>query len=399
MEKRFDFTMWVYAPINEFTPDEVDVWADCGMTVPMTPAVRHDNVGSLTPYLERAEKREIKLIANVTDVGYGDYLALGEEEYRKRVEGIVDKIGHYKALYGLYVGDEPQGGEPIEAAYNCIRVNREIAPHLTPFLNYRGGTVGFSKDDLGGRTPGEWMKRVREETGIDVFTFDEYSQMVNDGGGKTIFFETVSTMIEMGKESGCDVWGCLLSSGHHVFAAPNETDIRWQINMSAALGLRGIMWFRFYDRVGANELVGSPVDEYGNKTEAYWAMLRCQRRFSDNYGEIFMKLRHKKTYAVKSDRGVFPEFTEGTHELIRSIRPDDEAIVSFFEDEDGVEYLCVVHAVTKHYGVVRIAHDAEKCSLTEVRLNGKQCGKVGDDGDGEYYFLPAGLKLLRIDRK
>ena len=55
MEKRFDFTMWVYAPINEFTPDEVDVWADCGMTVPMTPAVRHDNVGSLTPYLERAE--------------------------------------------------------------------------------------------------------------------------------------------------------------------------------------------------------------------------------------------------------------------------------------------------------------------------------------------------------
>ena len=26
MEKRFDFTMWVYAPINEFTPDEVEYY-------------------------------------------------------------------------------------------------------------------------------------------------------------------------------------------------------------------------------------------------------------------------------------------------------------------------------------------------------------------------------------
>ncbi|MBR3423529.1 MAG: hypothetical protein IKN50_06060 [Clostridia bacterium] len=399
MNKKFVFSMWTYNDVSEFTPDEVDVWADCGMNVPMSPAVGLENVGTLSPYLDRAEKRGIKLIANVAGIGYSDYMRLGEEAYTERVEQVVDRIGHYPALYGFYVGDEPQGGDQIEAAYNCIRINKKAAPDLTPFLNYRGGTVGFSKEELGGRTPGEWMKRVHDETGIDVFTFDEYSQMVNDGGGKTIFFDTAGTMSDMGKESGCDVWGCLLSSGHHVFAAPNETDIRWQINMSAALGLRGVMWFRFYDRVGANELIGSPIDEYGNKTEAYFAMLRCQRRFSDNYGEIFMKLNHKKTYAVKSDRGVFPEFTEGDHELIKSIRPEDEAIVSFFEDENGVEYLCVVHAVTKHYGVVRIAHDAEKCSLTEVRLNGKQCGKVGDDEGGEFYFIPAGLKLLRIDRK
>ena len=399
MNKQFAFTMWVYAPINEFTPDEVDVWADCGMTVPMTPEVGFDDVSALSPYLDRAEKRGIRLIANVTGIGYKDYMRLGEEEYTRRIGDLIDSIGSHPALYGFLVGDEPRGGEQIEAAYNCIRVNKKLAPHLTPFLNYRGGTVGFSKEDLGGRTPGGWMKRVREETGVDVITFDEYSQMVNDGDGKTYFFETAGTMSEMGKEAGCDVWGCLLSSGHHVFAAPTETDIRWQINMSAALGLRGIMWFRFYDRVGANELFGSPVDEYGNKTEAYYAMLRCQRRFSDNYGEIFMRLKHKRTYAVKSGRGIFPEFTEGCHDLIKSIDPNDETIVSFFEDESGVEYLCVVHGVTKYYGVVTIVHDEKKCDLTEVRLNGKQCGKVGDDEDGKFYFIPAGLKLFRIDRK
>ncbi len=48
---------------------------------------------------------------------------------------------------------------------------------------------------------------------------------------------------------------------------------------------------------------------------------------------------------------------------------------------------------------MKIAHDEEKCTLTEVRLNGKQCGKVGDDEDGNFYFIPAGLKLFRIDRK
>ena len=74
MEKRFVFTMWVYAPINEFTPDEVDMWADCGMTVPMTPKIeKGDDVGLLAPYLDRAEKRGVKLIANGEGIAFDDY--------------------------------------------------------------------------------------------------------------------------------------------------------------------------------------------------------------------------------------------------------------------------------------------------------------------------------------
>ena len=79
MEKRFVFTMWVYAPINEFTPDEVDMWADCGMTVPMTPKIeKGDDVGLLAPYLDRAEKRGVKLIANVEGIAFDDYQRMGE---------------------------------------------------------------------------------------------------------------------------------------------------------------------------------------------------------------------------------------------------------------------------------------------------------------------------------
>ena len=35
MSNYFKFTMWTYPPLSQFTPDEVDVWADCGMTAPM----------------------------------------------------------------------------------------------------------------------------------------------------------------------------------------------------------------------------------------------------------------------------------------------------------------------------------------------------------------------------
>lgn len=402
MNDRFVFSMWTYNDLEEFTPDELDKWVECGMTIPMLPKTfisKHDPK-LLIPWLDRAEKLGVKVIVNYWDMCYKDYIRLGEEEYTRLIAPLYDAIGSHPAVYGFYVGDEPLGGEQIEAAFNCVRINKKLAPHLTPFLNYRGGTVSFSKEDLGGRTLGEWMKHVRDETGTTDICYDVYSQMINDGGGKDGFFKILGRMCDAGKEAeDSEVWACLLSSGHHVYAAPNETDIRWQINMSAALGMRGVMWFRFYDRVGANELFGSPIDEYGNKTEAYYAMMRCQRRFTDNYGEIFMKLKHKKTFAARSERGIFPEFTEGCHELIRSIKPNDEAIVSFFEDDKGVEYLCIVHGVTKYYGVVNIVHDADKCTLTEVRLNGKQCGKVGDDENGEFVFIPAGLKLLRIDRK
>ena len=401
MARKYPFSMWVYNDIDEFTPDEIDMWVECGMTIPLTPSVGRKDVGKLIPWLDKAQQKGVKLIANVRGFDYGTLIRIGEEEYGKRLREVLDVIGDHPALYGLWMGDEPGGAENMEATRRCIAINKKMAPHLTPYINYSGNTVTYGPDVLDGHDLKGWMKTVADESGSREFCFDVYDQTVNDNGGKTNFMATVRDMVEAADYADCEAWGCLLSSAHHVFHAQSEIDLLWQINAAATMGLKGVLWFRFYDRASVIEYCGSPIDEFGNKTEAYYGMMRAQRRFNNHYGEIFMRLRHKKTYEIKSDRGVFPEFRPGDHELIRSITPNDETMVSFFEDEDGTEYMVIFHTITKYYGVVNVKFDDERCDLYRVTNNGaseSRCRNQDDDSEADT-ILPASIAMFKIVRK
>ncbi len=395
--------MWTYNDIGEFTPDELEVWADIGMTVPMLPSavIGRDDPEILLPWLDRARELGLEVIVNYSGMGYDECRRLGAEAYRAKIKPLYDALASHPAVHGFCVGDEPSNREDLEASAETVRINKELAPHLTPYLNYTGSTVDFSDAERGGRTLCEWMKYVWEKTGTEEICFDSYAQTINAGPGKTSHLKAVRDMVEAGKAGGgADVWGCLLSSAHHVYSPQKEVDYRWQINTAAALGMRGVLWFRLYDRVGSsNEYYGSPIDEYGTKTEGYYALRRCQRRFSDHFGEIFMRLHHKKTFAVKSDRGVFPEFAEGSHDVIDAVRANDETFVSFFDGDDGHEYLCVVDSETRFYGAYELYYDRERFELYEITLNGADESPVrGQNGD-ERTIMPAGLHLFKIVRK
>ena len=176
----------------------------------------------------------------------------------------------------------------------------------------------------------------------------------------------------------------------------------WQIHAAAMMGVKGIQWFRFYDREEANELMFSPVDEFGNKTETYYAMMRAQRRFNRHYGEMFMRAKRLGTYMLKSDRGVYPEFRPGTHEMIKSLTADDETMVTFLQDTDGSEYMCLFHMNTEWYGSVKIRYDASKCRVLCARDNGKDIAeseyKEGDD-DIEAVILPGAMVMFKIEKR
>lgn len=404
MSKKYVFSMWVYHHISEFTPDEMEIWKECGMNVPCSPVIQYgkDDPALLIPWLDKARELGMELIASVHGLGYDTYIKIGREEYTNRVKELLAVIGDHPALHGFLVGDEPSNRESLEAACECIKIHKELAPHLNPFLNYTGSMAHFSKDVMGGRTLAEWMKYVKEETGTEEICFDVYDQAINDGGGKTMFFETVKRMVEAAKAAKTDIWGCLLSSPGHVYKEQKEVDLRWQVHMAAVLGLRGVLWFRFYDRAFHLGSYGSPIDEFGYKTEAYYGILRTQRRFTNHFGDLFMRINHKKTYSVTLDRGVFPIFKEGDHDLINGIRADDETIVSFFEDENGEEYLAIANSEWRHYGVVRIKFDETKCRIYDVTQNGAALSgfaseELSDEGV-ELVLHPAGIRVLKIER-
>ena len=98
---------------------------------------------------------------------------------------------------------------------------------------------------------------------------------------------------------------------------------------------------------------------------------------------------------------MFPEFKKGDHELIKAIEPNDETMVSFFEDEDGTEYMVLFHTVTKYYGVVNVRFDSSKCDLYKITNNGAEESRCRNhDGEDEgNTILPASIAMYKIVRK
>ena len=371
MAQKFPFSCWMYNPVDDFTPEEVGVWAECGLTTPMSPKIVYgkDDPKKLIPFLDAAQEKGLQLIAHINGLENSFCYKLGAEEYERRFREVYAIIRH-PALYGFYIGDEPSTKEEFECSVEAIRIQKCIAPELRPYLNLH---IGMDETDpalLGGRTFRQWLKYVAEKTGFSNFSYGHYDQLVNDAGIDS-YFKNIKALVEAAEEAGVDVWNTQLSSAHYMFRMPTEYDIMWQITTAAACGSRGVIWFRFYDRSITLNYHYSPVDEYGNKTPLYYSMLRCQRRFNDHYGELIMSLHHKKTYLTHQPRGGYDIFGAGSHPAIQQVRGTEQAVVSFFEDDEGGEYLCVVNASMTTPGVFRLEHDREVWKLEELTFNGK----------------------------
>ena len=415
MAQKFPFSIWNYNLCGDFKPDEVDVWAECGLSVVLTERVTYgkDDPRALIPFLDRAREKGIKLIANIDGLTNGDIDSIGDEEYERRFVEVYNLYKGNEALYGFYIGDEPSSKKDYDASARCIRIQKRIAPELRPYINFQGYSCFHDPSCFDGRTFGEWLHDLNAETGFSNFSFSQYEQVSGKAGVSTpldsgdmgieFYYRALKPLIETAEAANVDVWGSILLSAHYHFRVPSEYDIMWQITTSAACGCRGMIGFRFYDRTMGPNYHGSPVDEYGNKTEQFYKLLRCQRRFADHYGELLMSLRRQSTYFLGKQRGAYPIFGLGSHPIITEIRANEEALVSFFKAEDGTEYLCLVNGSQVNDGVYKIFWDKENYDLVEVLCNGTHempysLGNTDAHWDGQWLY-PGQMCMFRITKK
>lgn len=389
MAQKFPLGAWIYNRIEEFTPDEVDVWADLGLTVTMAPSIDYDDdLTKLIPFLDRARDRGIKLILWVNGVGSS------EERFRK----VYEVFKGHPALYGFFVADEPGDVASINSCVEIMSMQKRVAPELRPYVNLMGSSPDRERHMFPGKTYNEFMKDFAERSLCDMVCFDTYTQMINDGG-VTNYFRDLKAQTDAAYAAGIDIWATCLTSAHYAYNVPNEYQLLWQITVSAALGCKGIIWFRLYDKKIAPEYYGSPIDEYGCKTPQYDMLRRCQRRFNDQYGELLMQLHRKQVFITGIQRGDWPMFNCYSHDCIKAVKTFENTVVSFFEDDNGKEYLCLVNSEMYQKNSIELQIDSTKCSLTEVLLNGNVESKdFGEDGDA-FTLYPGQMKMFRIERK
>lgn len=398
MAEKYPFSMWVYNTASDFTPDELEVWKECGMTIPMTPSISCDEDGkrTLKAFLDRASELGLKMIVNCGELSLGVLKHIGAEAFERRLRDFYEPFAGHPALYGFCIGDEPSSKEDLAIAAECYAIYSRVAPELKQHLNLCGDMPKITGDTLGGRTLEEWFAYLVNECGASFASLDLYGSTINETTLKCDI-ESIKTVVGAAERAGIDIWANTLSSAHYAYRKPNYHELLWQITVPAACGCRGNMWFRFYDRKMGNEYFGSPIDEYGNKTDTYYDMLRAQRRFADHYGELLLRLKRKSTYLLGDNiTDVYPRFENGDHELVSVSAKWDDILVSFFEDADGNEYICAVNAMQKIHGSVNIDYDTEHCTVYEVLCNGESESEFEPGGASLY----AGqMRMFRIEKK
>ncbi len=409
MAERFPFTSWVYRDITAYSPTEVDRMVDCGLTLCMVPHFDYKNsrhVELLKEWLERAKARGVKLMLDA-DFNIGKIRVKGDRSWIDEMKNFFEvTLESHPSVYGFVVGDEPHTFEELERTKYLISEMTEVLPTLKPYINFMGSTCEFQDEVFGNKTQSEWLAELKAASGEFTHSYDMYSQMINYTGGVDFYFNECMENVDASQRAGIEPWACLICSAHQVYRAPTEYDIVWQINTAAACGFKGICWFRFYDSPVVPNYHASPIDEYGDSTVYYDQMRRSIRRFSDNYGEIFPKLKRKSTYFFGEDkkRGSYPRFEDGVHDVIEHIRCFEESLISFFEHEEtGEEYFCIVDLSRVNYEHYEIFYDTDNYEVHSVYANGKRQGIISTGPrdsfwEGEWLY-PGQLGLFKIVKK
>ena len=402
MENKFPMGAWIYKPISKTTKEDVELWRDCGLTLSFSPNFDYtkDDKQKMLDIMDYCYECGIKLIVCDSRASWKG-AAQDPDGYRERFKQAYADFGHHKATWGFHVGDEPylKDKEDVLAAY---KIQCEEAPELVPFINF----LPFWKPEVE-----EYTAELFPKLNPKLLCYDCYNQMSIRADLRGSYFRNLKMFKEYADEYGVPLWTTLLSMGHMGYAEPTEDDFRWQLNTAVACGCEGILWFHFYTpRLLVNYRNG-PINKFGEKTKTYTDMSYVLREFHLLYGDYFKNgLKLQNSYHVGKDFGGYPLFKQGDSEIVLDAVDTwgTEAILSFFKDSEGKDYLAVVNNSKTNVG--NLALTISKSVGKMIRLGGEQEVDVSvsfhdekfEQGEGSYtytaWLAPGQMNLFRFEK-
>ena len=345
--KKFPIGFWNYHDVSKLRAKDVSDWVELGMTMANTPNFTPESDKQrMLEILDACEQHGIKaVVCDSRSLWYG--AKSNQEEYAKQFGAAYEDFGRHSAVFGFFVGDEPSTQKQWEEACAAYRIQKSVAPELTPFLNlmpyHYWETDGRSVMDIDGAFA--WIKRMKEEAGMPLLSYDCYEQMNPEEEGTHTFFKNLKLAREHATKLQIDPWVTLLSAGHFRFRCPTEDDLRWQLNTSIACGMKGIMWFIVYERVCRVNYRLPPFDAFGQRTETFTWLSRTNRYFLHQFGDFFLRAKHIKTFHLGTAYGGYELWKAGqSDDVVWDVtsRHNLPAVIGFFE-LDGEKYVAVVN--------------------------------------------------------
>ncbi len=405
---RFPIGFWNYTRTGDLGPEAVKDWADLGMTFAISPEYNEGcDKDAMLSILDACAERGLRVI--VSDARARWWAGDTEEACEAAFRAAYEDFGRHPAVIGFHVGDEPTTDERFAAAARACRIQKRIAPSLTPHLNFLPYWKGQEETILKAPTFEDWARRFVAEADLKILCYDCYTQMNPEEAGVHQYFTNLRKFASGAEAAGIDPWTTLLSVGHFRYRVPSEDDLRWQLNTAAASGMKGILWFFVYERVPVSNYRLPPIDEFGERTETFARLSRVNRHFLHQFGNFFLHARHLKTVHTGKSYGDYPLFGAGAEDpVLRDVTCAQglPAVVGFFE-LDGRRHVAVVNNSVKESGlfVLHVPKDVPvferfTWDRTYVRLKDASWDAhyaEGEDGiTGGDWLAPGQMKVYRI---
>ena len=368
MSEQFPMGFWNISPIEQFSEEDVKMWAECGMTVTQSPNFdpkKHDKK-LLLDLLDICLRYDIKLILNDSRAALGVF---NEEAYRKNMAEAYADFGKHPAVYGFYIGDEPNTPEAFQNCTTAYQIQHETAPNLVPMLNFlpwwKTGIMNHEK---------HYFEDFISKSGVDFICYDHYRQMNPEEGGTESYFTNLRFFSDHARAAGVPFWTTLLSVGHFRYRCPTQDDFRWQLSTAVASGCKGVFWYLFYDAADQRNYRNSPINDLHRRTAQYEQLAYELRRFKRNHGQLFMDLKLKEVFHINKSYGGYQLFEPyKTHKTIFKVISEHETngIVSFFTDKENREYIVITNNSKTESDLFNIYFDPRIKTLYNIKQNGK----------------------------
>lgn len=400
----FMISAWSVRGIDKAPREKVKEWHDLGLTLPIAHSSKN-NWAQIHELLDAAEEFGMKLIIEDWDANVDNLRLNGEEYYRKCLKKLIDEFGSHPATFGFYITDEP-GANNNEDTFRAVRINQEMAPHLTAYLNLLPW-FDWIGERMGTDAYAPYLDRVVNEGGVKMLSYDCYTQMYANARGYDDYFNNLREHYLASKRHGLPFMNIVLCTGHYDYLCPTKDDMLWQLNTSVAHGAKAIGWF-IIDIPEGHNYRNAPINLLGERTQEFQWLSEVNRTFNGHYGRIFSALTIDTCYHVNKSYGGMPLFEPfGCVADIES-RDNTPLIVSSFHNDDGEEFFAVCNNSPRDTTVVtlKIKDESEilRCYFGERFANpssltdpvGEKFNKGGNTKNYTFFMAPGQLILFKV---
>lgn len=364
-------SFWGYRRFGQQdTKSTIEMWKDAGFNTVLSFIYPKDyqKPSDMIELLDLCAENNLKVILYDDRIHCHRLQEMSEDEYEKAVIRSVKEFGNHPAAVAFFVSDEPNK-DTLPLAEKAVQIVQKHSP-IPAFVNFY--PMWRSKDyvDLVGVAGSEIDKlysRFIKNTGLGCLAYDCYGAMsVRDTETEmNVFFDNLNTYYKIAKETGVPLVTSLLCTGHWSFKQPNLSDLRWQISVALAHGVKGVQWFMLYDN--DEKLGDSPIDIYNERQPSYYDLRKVNREFLTDLGDLIPKSELEEVYHYAKSYGGTQTYAEGYDEYLKSFTAKyrDHAIISRFRHKETgrIWYMFVnTSRISGNLFQFRFASPYEHCS-------------------------------------